>query len=235
MLSSHCSQSARRGGVRNRSRSTVLSCALADGRVFEAITPRVLHPALLVIVEAGVGALPRDVHRAQAILRHQDVLGQSRRLLIDKFFRKAQIRGEMAPKPAAFALLKGTTIPVAPCGAVRWYPSTSNSFCLASPPKMGCWSSIRTCPPGRFLRYAQQADNPAMPQPTITTSGASPVSTAAAQSFIKCLIAYAAVCGIDDFVGVAIRARIVADAARPGPFRAKAGHRRRHGLRNRGS
>src|SRR4029453_16936015 len=85
IVSSHRSQSSRRGGVRYRS-SRISACLAASeiGGGEKPFPPGIFHPSPAFVIKAGIRALPTHVHGRPGVLGNQQVAAEPGGFLIDE-------------------------------------------------------------------------------------------------------------------------------------------------------
>src|ERR1700730_6059441 len=192
--------------------------------MFEAVAPGVPDPSLAFVEEAGIRALPSDVHWRPGVLRNQDVPAQPGRLLVNKLIREAEIRGEVRPHPGILRL-------------VEWNDDSSRSLwrsqvvavyielvlfgfaaeygVLIEHQNRSVRPPLSICPARREARDSAAHDNHVG---TLAGVHGSP------KRFVELLVADASVSSIHHFMGVAVGSSIVSDPTGPAPVGAETGH-----------
>src|SRR5258708_3871519 len=171
------------------------------------------------------------MHRIPAILRYEDVFAQACRLLKHELIRESQILGEVGPPPRLFGLAEGNDYARR---SLRWCEMVSVNFKtvllrLTSKDRMlikhqhrAVWTSLAVFSTRRQSGDAATDNNGVRMLPGVARR---------TQRSVEFLVPDARMCGIDDLVSVAVRARVVTDSARSCPISAQAGHWCRNRLR----
>ncbi len=183
------------------------------------------------VVEAGIGTLPGDVHRAPRVLGDQNIPAEAARLLEHELVRKPEIGCEVRPHARVLRLVErnddsGRSLRRRQVVAVDFefvlLRLAAEDRMLIEHQYAGIGMSLAVGPARGKSRHSAADDDRVRALAGIRGG---------AQAALPLVVAYPAVGGVDDFVGIAVRARVVADAPGAGPLRTETRHRGGNRLR----